>query len=278
VLWTREVGTAGDDKVNAVAADSTGVYVAGVTDGAFPGGTNAGYEDAFLQKYDANGNLVWSQQFGTADQDLATGVAVDSSGVYVVGSTAGSLSGTSAGMWDGFVQKYSLTGTLLWGDQFGTPLNDEAYGVATDSTGAYVVGYAEGSVDGATYAGGYDAILRKYSASGTLMWNQEFGSGSDTRLTAVAADPSGVYVTGWTRGALPGQVSGGGVDTFVQAYTPDGTVVWTRQWGGTGDDFAYSVATDANAVYTAGSTSGSLPGQTNSGGLDAWVARWSKTP
>lgn len=277
-LWTRDVGTAGDDLVNAVAADSSGVYVAGVTDGAFPGATNAGYDDAFLQKYDANGNLVWTQQFGTADQDLADGVAVDSSGVYVVGSTAASLDGASAGMWDGFVRKYSFTGTLLWSHQAGTPLHDEAYGVATDSTGAYVVGYAEGSLGGAAYPGGYAGTIQKYSAAGALMWTQELGSGSDTRFTAVTADPSGVYVTGTTLGALPGQVSGGREDTLVQAYTPQGTVAWTRQWGGTGDDLAYSVATDANAVYTVGTTNGALPGQTTSGGWDAWIAKWSKTP
>jgi hypothetical protein len=277
-LWTREVGTAGDDVVNAVAADSSGVYVAGVTDGTFPGATNAGHEDAFLQKYDTNGNLLWTQQFGTANQDVADGVAVDSTGVYVAGSTAGSLDGTAAGMLDGFVRKYSLTGTLQWGNQFGTPLNDETYGVATDSTGVYLVGYAEGSLGGAAFPGGDAGFIQKYSAGGALMWAHELGSGSETRFTAVAADPSGVYVTGWTRGALPGQVSGGNVDTLVQAYTPAGTVAWTRQWGGTGDDLASSVATDANAVYTVGITNGTLPGQTASGGWDAWVARWSKTP
>jgi hypothetical protein len=278
VLWTREVGTAGDDGINAVAADSTGVYIAGQTDGAFPGAKNAGYEDAFLQKYAANGTLAWARQFGTADQDLANGVAVDSSGVYVVGSTAGSLNGAAAGMFDGFVRKYSLSGALLWGNQFGTPLNDEAYGVASDSTGAYVVGYAEGSLGGAKFAGGYDAIIRKYSASGALAWNREFGSTADDRLTAVAADPSGVYVTGWTHGALGGQASGGGVDALLRAYTPQGAVAWTRQWGGTADDFAYSVATGVNAVYTVGQTNGSLPGQTTSGGADAYVASWSKAP
>jgi hypothetical protein len=210
--------------------------------------------------------------------DLASAVAVDSTGAYVVGSTAGSLSGASAGMFDGFVRKYSLSGTLLWGNQFGTPFNDESYGVATDTTGAYVVGYAEGALGGATFAGGYDAVIRKYSPTGALTWNQEFGTSADDRFTGVTADSSGVYVTGWTRGTVGGQTSGGGIDTLVRAYTQDGAPVWTRQWGGAGDDQAYSVTADANAVYTVGETSGSLPGATSLGGADAFVAAWSKTP
>jgi hypothetical protein len=278
VQWTRAVGTAGEDAINAVTQDSSGIYVAGFTNGAFHGLTNSGYDDAFVQKYGFDGTLLWTNQFGTGDEEYATALAVDSTGVYVAGSTAGALSGqTHLGMYDAFVRKYSLTGGVLWTTQFGTSLNDEAYGVTTDSAGLYVVGYVEGALPSSSFFGGYDCFVRKYGSGGSLVWTNQFGSAADDRVLSVAADSSGVYVTGWTRGTLPGQTSAGGLDVFSRAYTPTGTVSWTRQWGGTADDQANSATTDSSGVVIAGETTGALPGQTSSGDIDAFVAKWSKT-
>src|SRR5437867_4288428 len=98
--WLREFGTAGSEVGYAVAVDASDVYVAGPTDGALPGQTNAGGNDAFLRKYDADGTEVWTRQFGSLDYDDAESVAADVSGIYVVGLTAGTLPGqTSAGLY-----------------------------------------------------------------------------------------------------------------------------------------------------------------------------------
>src|SRR5439155_16736930 len=89
----RQFGTPSADYATAVAVDVSGVYVAGVTTGAFPGGSNAGDLDAFLRKCDHNGTEVWTRQFGTIASYEAHAVAVDSSGVYVAGDTDGTLPG-----------------------------------------------------------------------------------------------------------------------------------------------------------------------------------------
>jgi len=91
-----------------------------------------------------------------ATNDYANGVATDSSGnVYVTGGTKGGLDGnTSAGNTDLFVVKYNSSGTKQWTKQLGTSSSDEAYGVATDSSGnVYVTGYTAGGLDGNTSAG-----------------------------------------------------------------------------------------------------------------------------
>ena len=49
-VWVRQFGTDTNDGGDAVSADSTGVYVAGSTLGAFPGQTNAGSVDAFVAR------------------------------------------------------------------------------------------------------------------------------------------------------------------------------------------------------------------------------------
>ena len=105
VHWIRQFGTAGVNQARGVATDATGVYVVGSVSGALPGQTSAGGSDAFVRKFDANGGELWTRQFGTARADDALGVAVDSSGVYVVGRTEGTFPGqTNAGGFDVFVR------------------------------------------------------------------------------------------------------------------------------------------------------------------------------
>jgi hypothetical protein len=72
--WTRQFGTSNNDISFGVSADGLGnVYISGETDGNLEG-TRAGSFDAFITKYNANGTLQWTQQFGTSEWDIATGV------------------------------------------------------------------------------------------------------------------------------------------------------------------------------------------------------------
>lgn len=81
ILWTRQFGSTKTESANAVAVDSAGnVYAAGWTQGALSGQTSAGDEDAFVRKYDGEGNELWTRQFGSAKNEVANGVTVDSAG------------------------------------------------------------------------------------------------------------------------------------------------------------------------------------------------------
>jgi len=106
ILWTRQFGSADNDYINGLALDRGGnVYVAGYTTGALPGQTSLGAADAYVRKYDSEGNVLSTRQFGTAASDFAIAVAVDGSNiVYVAGSTDGALPGqASAGGRDAYV-------------------------------------------------------------------------------------------------------------------------------------------------------------------------------
>ena len=106
-VWTRQLGTTGEDIAYRVAIDSNNnVYITGYTQGSLHG-SNAGSFDAFLAKYDSTGTKVWTRQLGSTAADFANSVAIDSNNnVYITGSTAGSLDGTNAGDRDAFLAKY----------------------------------------------------------------------------------------------------------------------------------------------------------------------------
>ena len=94
IAWMRQLGTSGYDSSWSVAVDASGnAYISGSTHGSL-GGPNAGGNDAFLSKYDAAGNLLWTRQFGTSNTDISRSVVVDTAGnAYISGYSGGSLGG-----------------------------------------------------------------------------------------------------------------------------------------------------------------------------------------
>lgn len=54
-LWTRQFGTSDDDSALGVAVGVSGIYDTGVTNGALPGQSSAGTQDAFVRMHDVVG-------------------------------------------------------------------------------------------------------------------------------------------------------------------------------------------------------------------------------
>jgi hypothetical protein len=138
-----------------------------------------------------------------------------------------------------------------------------------------VAGSTSGTLEGQTSAGGGDAFVRKYDASGAVLWTQQFGSASSDAAHSVAVDGAGnVLVAGSTGGTLEGQTSAGDYDAFVRKFDSSGALLVTRQFGSASVDNASSVAVDGSGnALVAGRTGGTFAGQTNAGGMDAFVTR-----
>ena len=165
-LWTRQFGSSLIDSANAVSAVPTGdVYVAGSVGAALLGQTFAsGTGDAFLRKYDRDGNEIWTRKFGTSLFDQVRAVSADAAGrVYVGGDVGATLPGqTSAGSTDAFVRKYDRDGNEVWTIQLGSPQRDSIGGVAVHESGEVVaVGDTDGALPGQTSAGDVDGFVVK---------------------------------------------------------------------------------------------------------------------
>ena len=139
------------------------------------------------------------------------------------------------------------------------------------------MGTTTGTLPGEVTAGGQDAYIRKYNASGVEQWTVQFGTAAVDVAEGVSLDSLGnVYVAGYTQGTLPGQVSAGSQDAFVRKYNSSGAEQWTSQFGTTNQDSAFAVALDSsNNVFVAGQTLGTFAGQANAGGSDGFVRKLS---
>ena len=73
------------------------------------------------------------------------------------------------------------TATILWTRQFGSPAQDEVYGIAVDAAGIYVAGVTPGTMPGLlpgqTTAGGTDIYVRKYDHAGNVLWTRQIRLG-----------------------------------------------------------------------------------------------------
>ena len=142
VKATEELGMAWMKKVSlrnasvaAVAGDVFGcTFVTGDTYENFgPEYPNLGKRDAYLSKYDPDGELMWTVPLGTEDFDYGFCLTVDAEGnCYVGGQTKGSLTpnqivGNGETEHDAFLAKISSEGFCLWIRQFGSTQLDPYY-------------------------------------------------------------------------------------------------------------------------------------------------------
>ena len=239
--------------------------------------------DLSLSKYDADGTEVWSRTYGTSRNDYAASITTDTAGnVYMAGKTYGSFAGSSnRGGYDLFVSKFDAQGIELWTRQFGGTGDDLPRSIATDSSGnAYLTGVL--SQPGASLeADGNqrdNAFISKISPAGSVEWTQLFGTTQGDGGHSITVDPGdNIYVTGRTLGAFDGYANQGDFDIFVSKFTPDGVLLWSRQYGSAEADRANHITADANGnYYLAGSRRGRLfVARFDAGGNEIWNPQYS---
>jgi hypothetical protein len=232
--------------------------------------TSFNYPPAFIRLSDTGSVLSRVEVEGLGDSLEPASISTDGAGNLVL---AGGRYDPNDGETQAYVAKFAQDGTELWVRIFGTEQTDRAYSVALDDTGGiYVAGTTSGVLAGPATSSIANAFLRKYDSSGTVVWTQQFNETSTPEQYSVAVDGSGnVYLAGQTARALPGQTALGGLDLFVMKFSGDGSLLATRQFGTAADDeLSGGVAPSINGtVYVAGTTEGTLPGQTSSGGKDS---------
>jgi hypothetical protein len=224
VLWRNDYGPAGQDHGTAMVVDAAGnSYLAGRTAGDY-GATALGSGDAFVAKYDTNGNEVWVAQFGSDRDDRAYGVALGPNGeVYAVGESIGVMGpGGQDGQWSAFLTKLDAGGSHQWTQQFGVDAGDEGTAVAVDQTGAiWVAGKTD--VAGTTFQP--DGFIRQFAPDGQELWAEYFSSSlRDSPLGIFIDSDLTCYVAGYTDGSLFGP-SHGESDPFIVTYVPEPTTL-----------------------------------------------------
>ncbi|MFM1770747.1 MAG: hypothetical protein RJA22_3276, partial [Verrucomicrobiota bacterium] len=301
LLWSRTDGGHSNEEIRGTATDSSGnIYSCGYFGGTayFSPSTNItsqGATDMFLAKYAPSGELLWVVRAGGAAQEIALSVAVDRQGQPVVmGYFQGSMSFgqtnlTSLGGQQLFAAKYSPLGSLLWAAHLGSGGDLYPGGVATGPNGeTYINGWFTSNIlleDRCLFANaGADGFLARLSPSGSGDWIRATGGAGTEISQSVAVSPDGsIWTCGHFSGSLPSPGTNlnsmGNYDIYVARHSPQGTLLLSRSFGGTAEDYGQSLAIDAETnVYVTGffASSPAIFGSTNlytTGSYDLYLMR-----
>jgi Beta-propeller repeat len=302
-VYTTDLGRSGSVGIGGIAVDASGdAYVTGNAGAGFPTTPGAyqtsysgccGNYNAFVAKLNPTGSaLVYSTYLGGSEEDVAAGIAIDSSGdAYVTGkagagfpTTPGAYQTSCSGRSCGFVTKLNPTGsgliysTYLGGSagDSGLPVDSAGNAIALDTSGdAYVTGITDSTHFPTTpsgyqtsYGGGnpYDAFMTKLNPTGSaLVYSTYLGGSGDDQAHGLAVDASGdAYITGstgstdfpTTPGAYQTRHSIDPGDGFVTKLNPAGSaLVYSTYLGGSDFDIATGIAIDSSGdAYITGST------------------------
>ena len=271
--WHTFHGSSEWDTGFAIAADTNGnVFVTGRTFGQWgnPIHSYSGGSDIFVMKLNSSGELLWNTFFGSPEEDVGKGIAVDDSGnVYITGesrATWGSPLHRYTGGSDIVVFKLNSSGQLQWNTFYGSSYDDWGSGIAVDWTGSpYVTGVSKDSWGSPLHghsgdAGMDDIAVLKLNNSGHLQWNTFYGCSSYDEVGGIAVDGNGnVYVAGrsYASWGFPIHDYTGGIDMVVLKLDADGQLLWNTFQGSPDSDYANSVTVSQGGnVYVTGNSHG----------------------
>ena len=280
VVFSRLLGSSDEAEGFAITVDSAdNVIVAGETNNALVSTDVISGTDAFVAKFSARGDLVFTYQLDGAATTSGLSLTTDANDDIILGGQAmGNISATTtyAGSGDGLLLKIDgAAGTLTSSNVFGTALGETIKAVDIASDGNIVVAM---EIDG-------NAVVKKFSSADltTEMFSIDMGALTNGSIEGMVIDGANIYVTGVTQNAaldstgsatIVGAAAGGN-DGFVASFTDAGASVtadFVTYIGTAGTDSIADITVNAGKIFIAGSTTGDL-GEGSISGTDGFVAR-----
>ncbi len=249
--WTVRRGAMLEDEATAVAFGSDGIlYVGGRSKSDLPGSTSAagGEYDSYLTAFatDLNGGpkALFTQKFGTAENDSVSDIVVNGSQVVVGGKENGNA----------ILRSFTVAPTIV--TENATSVTPAGVTVTTPVTYTKAATLSQGAV-------------------------RDLGSLKGGEMVGLKIDGGQLYVGGHTsNGALSlGNTTAGasgGSDGFVGRLSLDLTDTSAdtlAYYGGTGDDTVTGMAVSNGSAWLVGAAGKDLEGQTTVGEKDGYVAQ-----
>ncbi|MDX2360818.1 MAG: T9SS type A sorting domain-containing protein [Crocinitomicaceae bacterium] len=228
--------------------------------------------EGYVLKLDSDGDTLWTKAYGNVQYDEIQDIETTSDGGYIM--TGHTWTTDWAG--DVYLIKLDAFGNIEWDQTYGgaTGLSDKGYSVKQTSDGGYVV---SGTTE--TYgAGGDDVYVIKTNSTGAIQWTRTIGTaGTQEAGREIQQTSDGGYV-------IAGYTDGSGtsfLDVYLVKLNSSGVVQWSKTYGGSSYDFAYTVEETSDNGFILGATTNSF----GAGDWDAYliktdstgVLQWSKT-
>lgn len=313
-LWSSYYGGIGQDIITTVSTDNlNAIYIAGPTgsgdnmisadafDPTYENNNNLYATEAFIAKFDQNGNREWGTYYGGEGDDVITSIEIgNDSNLYLAGYTESenniatngthkenlTMNGSQTNdRLDSFLVQFDTDGQRIWGTYFGGDAIDWCYDIAVDNENNIIIsGATQSTIDIAfnnshqQIKGGdiadWDNFLAKFSHNGSLLWSSYYGGEERedyTRSSVDTDDENNVYLASGTDSqtniSTVNSYQENRIGHYTNAYLVKfdklGNRLWGTYYGGT-HTTATGLYISDKSIYLAGETN-SLTGIATSG-------------
>ncbi len=268
-LWTKTYGgTLWDEGRCVQQTDDDGYIIAGYTKSFGNGGGSA---DVWLIKTSATGDTLWTKTYGIFSNDYAYSVQQTIDGGYILCGETNNI-GTGSNV---YLIKTNAEGDSIWSKSYGGITHEAGYSVQqTDDDGYIITGVALEGISNLNR----NVWLIKTNPNGDTLWTKVIGTymHDDWSHCVQQTEDGGYVIVGETT-----SFGAGGYDIWLIKTNPAGDTLWTKTFGGSTDDYGYSVQQTSDEGYI-------VTGYTESfgaGNFDLWLLKtdssgdtlWTKT-
>jgi hypothetical protein len=189
-------------------------------------------------KTNSQGDTLWTRTYGGSNWDDANSVQQTADGGYVVAGWTQSFGVGTPTYANMYLVKTNSQGDTLWTRTYGGSDYDFAYPVQQTADGGYIVAGFTWSFG----AGLCDLYLVKTNSQGYVQWTSTYGGSDYDEARSAQQTADGGYIVAGTTISF----GAGGGDFYLVKTDSQGDTLWTRTYGGSSWDEAYSVQQTAD--------------------------------
>ena len=244
-LWTKTFGGTQDEDGWSVQQTNDNGYV--IVGGTLSFGNYI--TNVYLIKTDENGDTLWTKTFGERDFNSGASVKQTSDNGYViVGATYNSSGNTNNAI---YLIKTNVNGDTLWTKTFGDALYDyDAMDIQITTDNKFII--VGNTTNGSS--GAIDVFLLNIDNNGNEIWSKTYGGANDDWGNSVQqTNDNGYIIAGSTT-----SFGSGGYDVYLIKTNSIGDTIWTKTFGGLGDDVGGAVKQTVDNGYIIGGTTTSF--------------------
>jgi hypothetical protein len=193
------------------------------------------------QLYAQAPDTLWTKTYGGIYEDEGYMVReTRDQGYIIVGETFSFGPGTPLHS-NVYLIKTDIDGNIMWTKTYGDTADDWGYSVQETTDEGYIItGYTK-----SFGAGNADVYLIKTDAFGNTILTKTYGGSEDDIGYSVQETTDGYYIIAGSTKSF----GAGDYDVYIIKADLDGDTVWTRTYGGTDKDCAYSIQEAVHDCY-----------------------------
>lgn len=282
ILWQKTLGGSSAEQVWSIKETADGgCILAGTSlsnDGDVSNHHGSGADhDYWIVKLDVNGTIQWENSFGGSDDEFVFSIDNTSDRGYIIAGSSmsndGDITPVGLPLWSlaGWIIKLDANGTIIWDNSF---LIQQAFTpkcIKQSSDGGYIVaGNSSTSSDNS-------GALLKIDQNGAFQWEKTYGGTSGDEFSYVEETNNGSFMVLGRTTSNDGDVSifyGGYNDCWIVNTDMNGNILWEKSYGGSSDDYAYTICKTNDNGYVISTTSNSSDHDvitTSNNDYNAWI-------